>query len=791
MLLEGPLTAYKAARINHTVENTNSTSLKDEMIGLLKAALIEKALTAHISDYSFAVTQLHYFDGLLSLVDQELASELHLDGAPNQTEAIRQFASLDISYLALQFPLTVEKAKALYNQYTIEKKAAPAVEGFEPRYITDSFKNHPDRFTGKVVTDTSQLYRVMRLLHEGARVAPELVASLQLRISDIKSINAVVEEEYNTFAASVKTDTDFPDSDKNFITKHEHGPVTITPLIETVRMLIARYLIQEGISHDDFVRRGSGAEIRALLREGFDEFLKMYTRDIVLFDKLYQELDEVKSAQSPLLEVYLGRDAIGAYYGRLATYLATQRALGPDGRKMARASGSPLMTKPRYLVFPRSFMGTIAPEVMDLYLQQEGITREANPFFFDTGVVGSIPAHILHFLNIPEEEIDSHIKLASTSNPNRIMRGGGASLNQVMAIENEPKVEDRAIGLATRKKADSEGNSVDVLQSVARPTSPVEQFFHGMIRQALVRHYWLRKQLQHNSPSSLEEVNISIKQSTLQKLVTEHAEGNAEAITHTIELYTKTQEFVAPVVVSFADFLLQKLSKSGKSTKLVCAARDGIGAYLAAQKLLEKFPANYPNVDAHQLAYAYLSRHVVFNSSPEILERHLQELGLNPGDSIILADIGMYGSMLAALREKLPNFRLESVEYLISRTPQANGYLDTPQYTMSSVVNVVGNPAVHFLEDTYSGSIASPTRLVETGSELVPDTISSEYSGEIALKREFALRAITDFVQDLAATTSPDQPQALPIDFPNAKKRLDEFLADQNNFRHLMVPHER
>lgn len=242
---------------------------------------------------------------------------------------------------------------------------------------------------------------------------------------------------------------------------------------------------------------------------------------------------------------------------------------------------------------------------------------------------------------------------------------------------------------------------------------------------------------------------------------------------HIKRLYEVSRDIVGPVIVGFA----QQLLEEADGRKIVFAARDGLGTYTAARVLQDRF--HEPNPD--QLAYAYLTRRVVFRSGALAVGRHLEQLGVQREDEALVADIGMYGSFAHQMREVLPHSELR---YLISRHPSIPGYADGPaEFRMKSMQGIVGNPAVHFLEDTYAGPIQSPSRLIEAeDGTLIPNTAGMTYTGAIALKRQVALRGIYDHATSL--TSAPDASDMQPV------HALDELLVDPKNYADLMVPHE-
>jgi hypothetical protein len=266
-----------------------------------------------------------------------------------------------------------------------------------------------------------------------------------------------------------------------------------------------------------------------------------------------------------------------------------------------------------------------------------------------------------------------------------------------------------------------------------------------------------------------DDVRAEIENDSLLEQVPEH--DRHEALVNTYELYRVAREKVAPVITGFADSLLEEASNK----QIIFAARDGLGAYKAASILKEKF--DYANKDPEQLVYAYLTRKVVYGTASDTLKEYLHQVGVGDTDAdIILADIGMYGTILPAMQRMLPHMQ---PHYLISKTPEVPGYATN----MTSVEEVIGNPAIHFLEDTFSGPIPSPTELVDTGNGIEPNTVHETFPPEEMLKRKYGLKAIEDYVVTLKGR--PAQP---PVE---AMHNLDMLLSDSSAYQHLMVPHAR
>lgn len=295
---------------------------------------------------------------------------------------------------------------------------------------------------------------------------------------------------------------------------------------------------------------------------------------------------------------------------------------------------------------------------------------------------------------------------------------------------------------------------------------------------ALVGHVFLP-----DSSTGVVAELAEVEDRTIRDEISQHslmqsipAERQEAATEKTFELYKVAKQNVAPVVTDFADHLLHE---SG-GHQIIFAARDGLGTYTAATRLRDKFA--YPGDDPEQLKYVYLTRKVVWGTGEPQLHKYLDEQGIHDqGARILMADIGMYGSMLPDIKRILP--RVEA-HYLISVNPHIPGYASHPMRPMKSMGRVPGNPAVHFLEDTFSGPTQSPSRLMEVDGVLVPDAHTNGFPPEELLRREYALRAIADYASELLSPPS----QALRTAHIT---RLDNLLSRPEAFTSLMVPHAR
>lgn len=259
------------------------------------------------------------------------------------------------------------------------------------------------------------------------------------------------------------------------------------------------------------------------------------------------------------------------------------------------------------------------------------------------------------------------------------------------------------------------------------------------------------------------------------------ADQREKAISDTFELYLKTKEYVAPVVTGFTDSLLKE---AGQDKQIIFAARDGLGSFEAARALLKKFPEAYGGAQPEQLAYLYFTRAAVTNSWNMITD-YVKQAGLNPEAPTLIADIGMYGSIMYDLVSLLPK---AEARYIISRNPNIPGYAvdATKNLGMDCLYQISGNPAVHFLEDTFSGTTSSPARLIEVGGKIIPDMKEGleAYGPDELMKRKYAITAFGDYVSLLDVPPAEEER-------PAQVHAMDEFLLEGAQYHHLMVPHIR
>lgn len=306
------------------------------------------------------------------------------------------------------------------------------------------------------------------------------------------------------------------DGDKNKLIEIAHDPKKFIlefkrKNIEIVEDEIKSLSIHYAQNEDKIEKRGEQIkhindmhdDVSAVINEGFNRYINVLEVDVPLYDKLYEEFDNLRETGRNPLEVYLGRDGIYAYVGRRAQDLARRRKMGLKGRKKQKEMGEVIEINPKYLVYPRYFRDFINRKVKGEFLKQEQISPDLDPVFYDTGYTGTIPEQIIRITLTEagwdqkdiEEEIEKRIRLLSAPSVHRRVKGIPENARQeiIEYIEHNAKTEETAEGLYKDKETGK-------IKPIAKPTNPEEQFYYAMVKQAISRHYWLKEKL-HHEPS--------------------------------------------------------------------------------------------------------------------------------------------------------------------------------------------------------------------------------------------------------------------------------------------------
>ncbi|MDO8659841.1 MAG: hypothetical protein Q7K54_04565 [Candidatus Parcubacteria bacterium] len=375
---------------------------------------------------------------------------------------------------------------------------------------------------------------------------------------ELEATRNKIEIAYQDFIAQIRSNPNIKDEDKKALLDPESLGVDMTPLLDNVRSFVARYfvgmcegnmtklqqllnqpevfipdfqqrnidIVQKEIDdlysrgHDDrseniSKRKERIASIEAMsvnldgiLSEVFKRYIKIFEVDVPLYDKLYEEFDNLRETGRNPLEVYLGRDGIYAWIGRRTQDVARRRKLGLEGRKKQKEMGEVLEIHPKYTVYPRYFRDNINYETKRKFLEQEGISPDADPLFYDTGYTGTIPEQIMRVMDFSDKDIEQRIRLLSAPSAHRRIKGipENARSEIVEYIEHNAKTEETAEGLIIDEKTGR-------IRHIAQPTNPEEQFYFMMVKQAIARHYWVQERL-HHEPSG--NVNLDSEHYTIR-----------------------------------------------------------------------------------------------------------------------------------------------------------------------------------------------------------------------------------------------------------------------------------
>ncbi len=363
-------------------------------------------------------------------------------------------------------------------------------EGFSHE---DKFRNHPLR----KIQSSLGLGRVIA----GKSLPEDVGLSLSKEsIEAVREINEILKSEHQAFLEEFNASANVSEEDKMALMNHRESKVKMNNLLPNVQNFIGRYLAQmaEGdLQRVDYVIDKYKDTIKDIVREGYRLYLEVYNIDIPLYDKLYREFDSWRENGRYPMEVYLGRDGIYAYIGRRAQDAARRAKTGKEGRESLRAHGEIIEINPKYIVYPRYFRDFIKYEVKRAFLEQERITPDMDPLFYDTGYTGTIPEQIMRVMDFDDEDIEERIRLLSANRANRRIRGVSENARDdiVEYIEGNAKLEESASGLLLDRETGK-------IRHIAKPTTPREQFNFAMIKQAIARHYMVQEKIHFTVPDN-------------------------------------------------------------------------------------------------------------------------------------------------------------------------------------------------------------------------------------------------------------------------------------------------
>ena len=358
---------------------------------------------------------------------------------------------------------------------------------------SDPYERHPWRLTEEQAKAAS----VFSKLLAGDAVDEEVLREAGIDRGQIgpllERVNGKIEAAHQKFLEKVRTPLEWRNNLRLTDDQREeilNPPVRLRPLPDVIRSLVARYLVQMAQGFGALTSDTLIDGLDSLLDKGFRSYVQAYTVDIPLYDKLYDEYDNLRDAGRYPLEVYVGRDGIYAWIGRRAQDVARRRKMGREKRMEMKEKGEILEINPKYIVYPRYFRDNMKYEVKRQLLEQEGVSPDADPLFYDTGYTGTILEQMMRIMEFDEEEIDRRMRLLSAKTASRRVRGIPDSRRNdvVERIEDSAKPEETAEGLMIDEKTGK-------IRHIAKPVPPDQFFDFMMIKQAISRHYWTKDHL--------------------------------------------------------------------------------------------------------------------------------------------------------------------------------------------------------------------------------------------------------------------------------------------------------
>lgn len=389
--------------------------------------------------------------------------------AENVTKAIQQYSVARKFIYAVENTQTVwkneawvvdilAKAKVIVEEHKKQFPQEDEEQGDSYGYShgnqsfseSDPFANHPWRFGGRQIRIASAISELM-----AGKANVQGLKELGINSKEISPLLAEANEKVNTayqnFLEQIRSNTNIKGEDKEALLNPETSSVKMTSLLENIRSFVARYFVQsvEGdVTRLSEIGNLSG-ELDRILAEGFRRYIKIHEVDVPLYDKLYEEFDNLRETGRSPLEVYLGRDGIYAYIGRHSQDIARRKKLGHEGRKKLKEMGEVVEIHPQYTVYPRYFRDNLNQETKRQFLEQEGISPDADPLFYDTGYTGTIPEQIMRVMDFSDEDIEKRIRLLSAPSVHRRVKGipENARSEIIEYIEHNAKTEETAEGL--------------------------------------------------------------------------------------------------------------------------------------------------------------------------------------------------------------------------------------------------------------------------------------------------------------------------------------------------------
>lgn len=280
----------------------------------------------------------------------------------------------------------------------------------------------------------------------------------------------------------------------------------LKPFFQQLKYYVSRYIVESFDSHrhnkafpksNNQYYADAIAQCKNLLEDVFSEVQKIYQHHVPAYDVLFERFDELHREDDSNLEVYLGRDGIHAFHGRIG-----QIAARGDVELEVDELDAPSPERIVYVVYNRAIRdgyGPLSGVHRTNYIKQF-ISEDDSPQFFDTGFRGSIPEDIINRLELVGS-MNERIHLLDVMNGFEDRRVKGLTRNAAgNVIESAPKSEESADMLTIDPQS-------GLIKYIAVPACLEDQFKFQIGRSVLMRHYWAKENARITN--SLGEVSLS------------------------------------------------------------------------------------------------------------------------------------------------------------------------------------------------------------------------------------------------------------------------------------------
>jgi hypothetical protein len=370
-------------------------------------------------------------------------------------------------------------------------------KGYSEPFDHDPFEGHPLR----VARGSNVLSQVFRGKKDPMDMSMEVSPDAAEALLEMREL---IRTSHTEFLQRFRESSKVPDEDKAVIADGDHSVAKMNNILPNVQAFVAKYIMQKAggdpAKMSDTILR-ERHNLASLLDRGYRGYMSAYNHDIPLYEILYREFDSERESGRNPMEIYLGRDGIYAYVGRRAQDATRKSKMGKSRRDERKASGQGdvVTIKPKYLVWSRLMAYELQRDVKQAFLEQESVSLESDPIFYDTGYGGSIPVDIMRAMDFSEEEIERRIRLLSAGSSNRRVRSLPENYrNAVEAIEDNDKDARRCPGVYKDKNGK--------IQTLNVPHSPESQFGYAMIKQSITRHFMIRERYSQGAPENFDYV---------------------------------------------------------------------------------------------------------------------------------------------------------------------------------------------------------------------------------------------------------------------------------------------